>query len=77
MSPGVLRISSDGDDQRIFWGLKFSLLGFFWVRKFISIFFVWFDLSGDLSRDFLGIQNKLMTHDSAHESTTKLVLRLF
>ena len=23
--------SSDGDDQRIFWGLKFSIPGFFWV----------------------------------------------
>ena len=26
---GVLRISSDGDDQRIFMGLKFSIPGFF------------------------------------------------
>ena len=33
--PGrVLGISSDGDDQRIFWGVKFSIPGFFWVRKF-------------------------------------------
>ena len=24
---GVLRISSDGDDRRIFWGLKFSVRG--------------------------------------------------
>ena len=31
---GVLGISSDGDDRRIFWGLKFSIAGFFWVRKF-------------------------------------------
>ena len=31
---GVLGISSDGDDQRIFWGLKFLIPGFFWVRKF-------------------------------------------
>ena len=31
---GVLAISSDGDDRRIFWGLKFSIPGFFWVRKF-------------------------------------------
>ena len=30
---GALRISSDGDDQRIFLGLKFSILGFFWVGK--------------------------------------------
>ena len=28
---GVLGISSDGDDQRIFLGLKFSILGLFWV----------------------------------------------
>ena len=31
---GVLGISSDGDDQRIFLGVKFSILGSFWVRKF-------------------------------------------
>ena len=31
---GVLRISSDGDDQRIFLGLKFSIPGFYGVRKF-------------------------------------------
>ena len=28
---GVLRISSDGDDRRMFLGLKFSIPGFFWV----------------------------------------------
>ena len=28
-SRGVLRISSDRDDRRIFGGLKFSILGFF------------------------------------------------
>ena len=31
---GVLGISCDGDDQRIFLGLKFSIPGFFWVQKF-------------------------------------------
>ena len=36
---GVLGISSDGDDRRIFWGLKFSIPGFFWVRKFGKYFF--------------------------------------
>ena len=36
---GVLRISSDGDDRRIFLGLKFSIPGFFWVRKFGKYFF--------------------------------------
>ena len=36
---GVLGISSDGDDERIFLGLKFSILGFFWVRKFGKYFF--------------------------------------
>ena len=36
---GVLGISSDGDDRRIFLGLKFSILGFFWVRKFGKYFF--------------------------------------
>ena len=31
---GVLGISSDGDDRRIFLGLKFSIPGFFWALKF-------------------------------------------
>ena len=31
---GVLGISSDGYDRRIFLGLKFSIPGFFWVREF-------------------------------------------
>ena len=47
---GVLRISSDGDDRRIFVGLKFSIPGFFWVGKFGKYFFGWLDLSGN----FLG-----------------------
>ena len=48
---GVLRISSDGDDQRIFLGLKFLIPRFFWVGKFGKYFFWWLDLS----RDFLGV----------------------
>ena len=36
---GLLGISSDGNDRRIFWGLKFSIPGFFWVRKFGKYFF--------------------------------------
>ena len=31
---GILGISSDGDDRRILLGLKFSIPGFFGVRKF-------------------------------------------
>ena len=31
------------DDQRIFWGLKFSIPGFFWVEKFGKYFFGWLD----------------------------------
>ena len=48
---GVLGISSDWDDQRIFLGLKFSIVGFFWVRKF--------GLVRDLSRDFLGVLKRI------------------
>ena len=43
----LLRISSDRDNRRIFWGLKFSISGFFGVGKFWQVFFY-------LSRDFLG-----------------------
>ena len=52
---GVLRISSDGDDQRNFLGFKFSIPGFFvWVGKFGKYFLGWLDLSGDI----LGIISK-------------------
>ena len=35
---GVIRISTDGDDQRIFWGVKFSFQAFFRLRKFGKYF---------------------------------------
>ena len=40
LCPGgwVLRISSDRDDRRIFWGLKFSISGIFGVGKFWQVF---------------------------------------
>ena len=52
---GGLQISSDRDDQRIFMGLKFSILGLFWVGKFGNFF------GGqlDLSRDFFGYSKHL------------------
>ena len=37
---GVLGISSDRDDRRNFWGLKFSIRGLFWVGKFGKFFFL-------------------------------------
>ena len=61
---GVLRISVDGDNGRIFWGegrLKFSIPGCFSVGKLRQVFFGWLDLS----RDFLGIQNNLKNCGSA------------
>ena len=36
---GGTRIASDGDDRGIFLGLKFSIPGFFWMRKFGKNFF--------------------------------------
>ena len=48
---GILRISSDGDDRRIFWGLKFLIPSFFWGGRELGKYFcVWLDLS----RDFFG-----------------------
>ena len=35
---GVLGILSDGDNRRIFLGLKLSIPGFFWGRKFGKYF---------------------------------------
>ena len=35
---GLLRISSDGDDKRIFLGFKFLILRIFWVGKFGKYF---------------------------------------
>ena len=43
---------SDGDDRRIFLGLKFSIPGYIWVGKFGKYVFLWLDLSGDLRRVF-------------------------
>ncbi len=47
---GVLRLVNDGDDRRIFLGLKFSIPGFFWVGRFGKYFL------GDLIQigDFFG-----------------------
>ena len=45
-------------------GLKFLILGFFWVGKLGKYFFGWLDLS----RDFLGIQNNLKIRGSARVS---------
>ena len=56
---GVLRISSDGDNRRIFLGGGFP--GCFWVGKFGKYFFGWLDLC----RDFLGVQNNLKNCGSA------------
>ena len=42
---GVLQISSDGDDRGIFWGLKFSIPGFYWVGKIGKYIFGWLDLA--------------------------------
>lgn len=36
---GVLRISIDGDDRRIFWGLKSSIPEFLGFGKFVRDFF--------------------------------------
>lgn len=47
---GGLVISSEGDDRRIFLGLKFSIPGFSWVGKFGKYFFGYLNLR----RDFLG-----------------------
>ena len=64
LCPGgwVLRISSDRDDQRIFWGLKFSISGFFGVGKFWQVF----SSLGSLIEVgiFWGIQNNLKIRDS-------------
>ena len=43
---GVLRITSDGKDRRIFWGFNFRLRGCL-GRKIWQVFFRWFDLSRD------------------------------
>ena len=42
-------------NRRIFLGLKFSIPGFFWVRKFGNYFFGYLDLS----RDFLGVLKRI------------------
>ena len=47
-----IRISSDGDDERIFFSaFKFAIPGFFWIGRFSKYFFGWLDLR----MDFLGV----------------------
>ena len=48
---GVLRISSERDDRRTFFGLKFSVSGFLWVITYWQVFFgaAWF------SKDYFGV----------------------
>ena len=48
---------SDGDDRRIFLGLKFSISRIFLGRKIWLALFGW----NDLRREFLGIQNNLIS----------------
>ena len=57
----VLRISSDGDDRRIFLGLKFLIPEFLWVGKSGRNFFGWLDLKVGI---FGGIQNNLKIRGS-------------
>ena len=38
---GGIQISSDKDDQRIFWGLRFLIPGFFGVVKYGKYFLGW------------------------------------
>ena len=49
---GVICISTDGHDQKIFWGLKFLFRGFFLGRKIWQVFFGWLVLSRRI-RDFV------------------------
>ena len=51
---GYSEFVSDGDDRRIFLGLKFSI---FLGRKIWLALFGW----NDLRRDYLGIQNNLIS----------------
>ena len=43
---GISGFSSDGDDQRIFLGLKFLILGFSWAGKFGKYFLCGFIQAG-------------------------------
>ena len=62
---GVLQISSDSDDQRIFLVLKFLISGFFCVGKFCQVLFWVACLKQGF---FLGIQNNLKIRDNSHVS---------
>ena len=62
VSRGILRISSDGDDQRIIFGFDIFDSGIFSGRKIWKVFFWWLDLS----RDFLEYSNNLKIRGSAN-----------
>ena len=60
----MLRISSDGNDRRIFLGLKFSIPGFFGWENLANFLDGWLDLI----MDFFGIQINLKIRCSARVS---------
>ena len=67
---GVLQISSGGDDQRIFLGLKFLIPGFFWVGLGRS-----FSSGLTLLRIFLGINSNSLNICGSGNVSWKLRLR--
>ena len=71
---GVLWITSDRDDRKIFLGLKFSNFRIFWVGKFGKNFIGWLDVSRDF---FGGIQNNLKIHGSAGATHKNSISNLF
>ena len=71
---GVLWITSDRDDRKIFLGLKFSNFRIFWVGKFGKNFIGWLDVSRDF---FLGIHNNLKIHGSAGATNKNSISNLF
>ena len=56
------RISSDGDDRRVFWGCRIFDAGIFWVGELVKYFF---PVACLLVTIFLRIQNNLKIRDSA------------
>ena len=53
----ILRISTDGDDQSSFWGLKFSIPGFFWLGNIR-----WYDKQANTIIQFLMFSLFLFYH---------------
>ena len=71
---GVLQISSDGVVRRIFWGLKFTVLGVFWIYKYWGSLILVRILLGAKKNGKIHGKKRLLPYLMLSESLLQIVL---